>query len=303
MLRGLGCAAVIFFCVAAKAVPKKAQTWQDRLAAAERLYDDYKYKETIDKLNALFKDAAFKDVAGRQKARALLGFSYFFLQRTDAAAEELQKLFTENLDYPIDRDATPPELLRFYEEQRSKLLPKPKEPEPTQPKEPEPKETPSEQPKELKVAPASDPVTASPEVKSSAPPVLEPKPIETFGDKHKWVRIFPGGIGHFLNHDYAGGASFLALELALGGTNLTMALLRESLRAPDGKFKIGTDPLTYQIVMNVAGLAALALVVIDIIDAFVGSPARGRASLAKSLTADLGPLGSYRLALTSAALP
>jgi hypothetical protein len=74
---------------------------------------------------------------------------------------------------------------------------------------------------------------------------------------------------------------------------------REGLRANGTLYRDGTQAsvANYTIVMNVAAFAALALVVIDVIDAFVWSPARGRASLARSFQADLGPLGTYRIAL------
>ena len=245
------------------AAPTATASWQDRLALAERTYDDYRYTDAIPMFTALLADPSFTDGPARQKARALLAFSYYISQKEPEAAAELDRLFRENVDYPLDRDATHPDVLKFYDNERNRYV------------------------ASLNTKPV--------EVQKTEARKAEAPANETIGDRHKWVRIFPGGIGHFLNHDYAGGAAFLALEVALGGTNLAMALLREGLKAPDGKYRQGTNPSPYQWVMNVAALTAFVVIIIDVIDAFVWSPARGRESLQKSLTTDLGPLGEYRL--------
>ncbi len=250
------------------AAPSEAPTSaQGRFNAAEKSYNDYRYDDAILQLSDLLRDSTFTDGAQRQKARLMLAFSYYITQHEKEASVELDRLFRENSDYPLDRDATHPDMLRFYDSERARYL--------------------------ASLKPVSEPSVAS------KPIVVAPRPAETIGDRHVWVRIFPAGIGHFLNHDYAGGAAFLSLEAALLATNLTMFGLREGLRADPTHYRAGTQSSvnTYTIVMNVAAFAALALVVIDVIDAFVWSPARGRASLAKSLQADLGPLGTYRVAL------
>jgi hypothetical protein len=276
--------ALSLLCLSFDAVAaRKTQSWQERMAAAERAYDNYKYKDAITKLSALLDDEHFQDSASRQKARLLLAFSYYISQKEADAARELERLFRENVDYPLDRDSTHPDVLRFYDRERAKYV------APTVPT-----SAPASQPAETKVITVAPPASA-PQAAPDATAVQKPE-VETIGDRHKWVRIFPGGVGHFLNHDFGAGAAFLSLEAACVGTNIAFAVMREQLRLRDRTFPAGSPQMTYQIVMDVAALAAITLAVVEIIDAFVGSPARGRASLARSLEASLGPLGSYRFA-------
>ncbi len=245
---------------------------EKRFEAAEHAYDRYKFKEAITKLTQLLEDPEFRDGPSRQKARLLLAFSHYISQNEKEAVPLLEQLFRENLEYPLDRNATHPDLLQFYDREHAAYS--------------------------AKIAPASAPVQVITAAPVSEAPAIEREaprpPPQTIGDRHKWVRIFPGGIGHFLNHDYPAGATFLTLEAALVATNVTFAVLRQTLRLPDGSFPQGSNHLIYQWVMNGSAIAAITLAVIEIIDAFAWSPARGRASLAAKLVASLGPLGDYR---------
>ena len=117
------------------------------------------------------------------------------------------------------------------------------------------------------------------------------------GDRHPWLRIFPGGIGHFVNHDFAAGGVFLGLEAACVATNIALGIVHNGTKTADGRFyRPGQDGFPLLVAMNVAGFAAITLAIIEIIDAFAASPARGRATLAPP-TVTLGPLGEMRLVL------
>ena len=240
--------------VTAPAAAPGAVTWREHLAAGEHAYDEYDFAGAIERLLVVLGDPELKDGASRQRARLLLAFS-LRLANPDhdvpQAAAELQRLFAENVDYELDRGATPPELVHFFDSERAKF------------------------------------VASMNEVPAEA---------RTTGDKHPWTRIFPGGIGHFLNHDYAAGGAFLGLELALVATNVAVGVVWWRLRQADGFFFNDTNPMPLQVVMNVAAFAAIGLAVIEIIDAFVWSPARGRKALAKTLHPEvkLGALGAFR---------
>lgn len=258
-----------------------------RFADVERAYDNYRFDDAIVKGRSLLDDPHFTDGPSRQKLRALIAFSYYITQREAEASKELERLFRENVDYAIDRKRTHPDMLRFFDSEHARYLAS------LQAKPAPPASTPSANAAPADAAPAEPPRALAPEPQPGPERAIVAAP-QTIGDRHKWLRIFPGGIGHFVNHDFGAGAAFLSLEAALVGANITCALLREQLRASNGKFRPGTNPLAYSIAMNVTALAAITLAVIEIVDAFVWSPARGRATLQEKLATDLGPLGTYR---------
>ncbi len=247
--------------VEAPAEAASAPAAQDNMAQAENAFTDYRYADAIPLLEAVLADPELKDALRRQRARLLLGFSHYYQKDEGKASEALVPLFRENADYPVDRDEFHPSVVAFYTREHNRYV------------------------AALNEAPASVAVVAPPPV------------VKTAGDRHPWVRIFPGGIGHFVNYDFAAGGVFLGLELALAATNVTASVLKYQMRLPNGHFPAGQDPLPWHIVQNASAFALIALAVIEIVDAFAWSPARGRAKLAAKQRAeiDLGPLGSYRL--------
>jgi hypothetical protein len=248
-------------------------TPEQELQAGERFYDDYNYERAI----ATLKDLLEKNPANatiRQRARLLLSFSYYFRKDEPKAKSVLADLLRENVDYPLDRELHHPDLVRFYDTERNAYV------------------------ASLKVAPASVPVIEHVQPAASAPSVTKvPDPPKTTGDRHPWVRILPGGIGHLFNHDYAVGAVFISLEVALIGMNVATAILRPTLRV--GTIGYRSPALELQILQDVGAIGTIAVAVFSIIDAFAWSPARGRKSLeAAQKTVDLGPLGAYHLVLS-----
>jgi hypothetical protein len=225
---------IALFLLLAAATP----TPQSRAAAAEKAYDVYDYKKAVPQLEALLADPALKDAALRQKARAMLAFSYYYLKREADAETSLRELFKENVDYPVDRDSVPPDAYRFYTEAHNKYV------------------------GELKVEPVA------------APKATVVARVPSTGDKHPWLRIFPLGIGHFVNRDYVAGGIFAGLELVLIGGNVLGSIERYQLRQPDGLYRVGTNPLPWQVVQNVSAFSLIAVAVIEVIDAFIWSPSR-----------------------------
>jgi hypothetical protein len=269
-------------CLVLAAAPQKSSP-KERLKAVERAFDRYEYDKAVKIATQLFADPAFVDPKQRQQARLLLAFSCFLAGKTEDAAEALLKLFKENLDYPLDRDATHPDLLAFYDKERAKFvaaLPPLKPPEPDV----SPPPAPASAPASAEAQPAApQTIVVAPSSTSPPPTVAAPVQVDTrvtLGDRHPWLRIFPLGIGHFVNHDYAVGGAFLALEVALVAANIALGIVYRGMLTKDGKYYLtGTNPFPIAMAMDVVGLCAIVLPVIDIIDAFTGSPARGRKTL------------------------
>ncbi len=244
--------------------PASLATPQDALARAEEAFTDYRYTETAQILETLLAEPHLSDAAVRQRAQLVLAFSRLYDDKDEVrAAAALAPLFRENVDYPVDRDEFHPRLVAFYTRERNRYV------------------------ASLNEAPSSLAVVVP------APP----PPLQTSGDRHPWVRIFPLGIGHFVNDDHVAGGIFLGLELALGAANAAASIMKYQMRLENGRYPLGQDPLPWHIVQNAAAFSLIAFVVIEVIDAFAWSPARGRAALAKrrALEADLGPLGAYTL--------
>jgi hypothetical protein len=254
----------------------KSLTQDEQLAAAEVAYEDYDYATAASLLQQLL-NKAVSNAKLRQRAWLLLGFSRHFLRDEPAAKSALAELFRENVDYPFERELHHPDLVRLFDTERNAYLASISV-------------TPASQPitpPVIIVAPASEPTASQPVI------VETPKAaVQTLGDRQPWLRIFPI-VGHFANHDYVGGGVFLALETAFIGMNVGGAVAYAMLRYPEGDFRSGA--FEAQIIQNVGGVGAIALAVICIVDAFAWSPARGRASLERSLAVSLGPLGDYRL--------
>jgi hypothetical protein len=262
---------------AARHARPKTSTTQDtspeaQLAQAELAYDDYEYVSASAQLSALL-DKQPANAKTRQRARLLLAFSQYFRKDESAAKSALTDLFRENVDYPFERELFHPDLVRFFDTTRNEYV-----------------ASLNVKPQALVVAPSAEP-KQTPE--SVVTPPLAPA-VETLGDRHVWLRIFPI-IGHYANYDLVGGSVFLSLEVLLIGMNVGGAVAYQRLAVPGGY----DAAFAAQVVQNVGGIAAIALGVICIVDAFVWSPARGRAALQKKLqpVVDLGPLGSFRVAL------
>ena len=241
---------LLFVLFVAMAPPSPKQ----QLERGEKAYADYHYSQAIGLLQNLLADPALTDGPTRQEARLTLAFSFYLSGRESDARDQLRKLFRENASYPLDRDATHPDLVRFYDSERNAYV------------------------ASLKTTPAALSVAA--------------EPLRTLGDRQPWLRIFPLGIGQFANHDFVAGGIFCGLELALVGTNIVAAVARNGLRQ-GSTFRLGSNPVPLQIVMDVAGVAAIVVTVIGIVDAFAWSPSRGR----KTLTAAVLTVGDYRLVL------
>jgi len=266
---------------AARKKAVKPLTNEQELAKAESAYDDYKYDRSITVLQSLL-DKQPTDAKVRQRARLLLAFSYYFKRDELSAQAALKNLFRENVDYQVDREMHHPDLARFYDTEYrayvSSLVLKPAEAQ------------------QLPQASSTTTIVAAPDQTSSVSIPREVEGRKTIGDDHPWVRIFPGGIGHFLNHDFVGGGIFLGLEVVLIGMNVTAAILRPTLRA-GAVYRPPAVELQY--VQNIGAIGAIVVAVVSIVDAFVWSPARGRKSLnAMPSTVDLGPLGAYNLVLS-----
>ena len=209
-----------------------------KLDAAERLYDDYQYAPAAKAFLAVLADPSFVDGPSRQRARLLLAFSYVWLGREGDASRELGHLFTENVDFPIDRADHHPSLLHVYDRERSRYL-----------------------------APLA----------RSSPSIIKPRLQASLGDRQPWLRAIPGGVGHFANRDPVTGGAFLGAELTLIAANITAAVLWYRLQTSDGEFIAGSRPVPLQIVMDATAIGAICLAVVEIVDAFVWSPGRASA--------------------------
>jgi hypothetical protein len=117
--RLLLCAVALGLFVAA---PAQAASPKDQLKKAQAAYDEYRYPQAITQLERLLADPNLSDGGIRQKARELLAFSYYLSNRESDGQEQLAKLFRENVDYPLDRDSTHPDLVRFYDGERNRYV-------------------------------------------------------------------------------------------------------------------------------------------------------------------------------------
>ncbi len=271
---------------AARRGKSKAPTAQDtspeaQLAHAELAYDDYNYVSAVAQLTAIL-DKQPANAKTRQRARLLLSFSQYFRKDETAAKAALTDLLRENVDYPFERELYHPDLVRFFDTTRNEYV-----------------AALNVKPKEIVVAPSAP--NSEPAKEPSA--LVTPTPAaqaQTLGDRHVWLRIFPI-VGHYANYDLVGGSVFLSLEVLLIGMNVGGAIAYQSLAVPGGY----DGAFAAQMIQNVGGIAAMTLAVICIIDAFVWSPARGRAALQKKLepVVDLGPLGGFRFAFGSRLSP
>lgn len=238
------------------------------LAAGRTAYESYKFKQAIKELDALVARKP-KSAAIRQSAELLLAFSYFVERNEAQARQVLRELLVENPDVTIDRDAHSPPLLAFFDEERESYM------------------------KSLAAATVVvAPVLEPPRTTATAP--VAPPQKTSLGDRHPWLRVLPLGIGHFVNADPTGGA-FLALELACVGFNVGGALWFASLRNSDGTYRDGA--FAAQVLQNVGAFGVIVVAIIEIVDAFAWSPARGRARL-NAPVVDLGPIGEYTLRFT-----
>lgn len=244
-------------CASVGATPLPAAA-SEQLQRAEKDYDNYEYARSAAKLKGLLSDPP-TNAKVRQRARLMLAFSHLWLRDETAAKSDLQELFRENPDYPLERELHHPDLVKFYDREHTQYVAQ---------------------------APVAHPAPGT--ALEAAPRT----PVQTAGDRHPWLRIFPLGIGQFVNHDSVGGGLFLGVELGLIGANVAGALWRSSLKSGGG-YKSGA--VAAQIVQDGGGIGAIVVAVIGIVDAFVWSPARGRKSLeaASALTLDLGPVGLY----------
>ncbi len=215
-----------------------AATPRESLQQARDAFDNYDYAKSINLLQTVLANPP-KDIALGQDARALLAYCLFYQHNEPKAREELDKLFGENANYPIDKDTLHPTLVRFAENERAKF--------------------------------------------TSAPVIIQADAgPQTLGDRQPWLRIFPLGIGHFVNHDHLSGGLFLGTELLLTGANVAASVLRYDLREPNGLYRPNTNPVPLDVLQNAAAFALIAVCAIELIDAFVWSPARGRRTLVEA---------------------
>lgn len=256
-------------------------------------YDDYEF----DKAAAYFADALRVGVAVKSVLEQLhlyYAFSLFALEKKDEAKAQLRALFAASPEFSLTEKGLHPDLVALFDQERAAAQPKVEvKPEPTPEPKVEPKAEPKPEPKAIVVAPEPEPPAPNVVVETIAPPAYQ--------SAHPVVKLIPGGVGQFANGDPLGGGLFLSVELALVGVHVAFAVLDELSRAAIApRLAAGENiPANEQLTMNLyyglrmaAGLSAAAVAIIGIIDAFVGSPARGEARHKLRYTVTPTPLPS-----------
>jgi hypothetical protein len=275
----------VFIVVLLAASSAVAATPQDVYKRAVELYESSYFAEAIVMLQSVLSPPSLSPKATRH-ARLLLAQCLFAERRKNEARAELKTLLRSAPSTMVTSEEATPEFVALFQQVKNELA-KEAEPPPA-PKKPRPQETPRVAPQPVSqphtvsqpqvVVPASEPTAKKPE---TTPILAEPKQLTTAPLVAPWYqRMWPFGIGHFLNHDYAAGAAFLATEVVLVGANVGISVLNATERRPNGGFpQIAIYPTMYWMQLATA-IAAYALVAFDIIDALVLSPKRVKASVA-----------------------
>jgi hypothetical protein len=238
------------------------------LKKAKASYDDYEF----DKAAAYYEDAlraGVTDQAKREQTLLYYAFSLFGLERAADAKAQLRELFKLNGNYALDRKGLHPSLLRFYDDEKAAAQQAAVKAAPPPASDP-PKNV--EQQTTITVAPTELP-----------PPEVTTKVAPPYVSAHPVLKLLPFGIGQFANGDPAGGAAFLAVELALVGANVAFAVLDENARSAFAKQTGAATPQQqaennlFYAMRTASGVAAILVGAFGILDAFLWSPGRAEA--------------------------
>lgn len=219
--------------------------------------------------------------AQQRRARLLLAECYFFDHHEAQARTQLRALLQLAPKQVLTSEDAPPAFVALFDDVKgaSKVA----EPKPEAKVVSEPRRVPPRRPsapaEDLPLRP-SDPATAS----APAGAVTAPTPDTTTrldvtasglpGTRPWFVRMWPLGIGHFLNGDTAGGVGFLSSELVLIGANVGITVFNFGQRDAQGGFPHNSAyPTLYWVELGI-GVAAYALVAFDVLDALLWSPGR-----------------------------
>lgn len=214
----------------------------DTMALANQAYDNYEFAEAATLYEKAIASGKLQGETAKSNARVKLSFSRYIANDPVKARKALAELFAENPPFVLDRKGIHPDLLKFYDGERSKY--------PT-----------------TAVTPAV--VSAPPAaVTSSAPVKYEPAPII--------LRLLPLGIGQFANGDPVFGGIFLGSELVLVGLNIATALSQgKTCNARNEQCTdIGKETGLF-VTQNISAGLIIAVAVFGIVDAILWSPARG----------------------------
>src|SRR4030095_11756632 len=110
---------------------------------------------------------------------------------------------------------------------------------------------------------------------------------------HWLLRLLPFGIGQFSNGDPVFGSVYLSSELVLLAAHVTGAVVQERLRDPKfGDFRDHRTAVAWWWVRTLSGASLFAVSIFGIIDAWLWSPARGRARFEQRVAVSLVPVDS-----------
>lgn len=216
----------------------------DTMALANQAYDNYEFAQAATLYEKAIASGKLQGETAKSNARVKLSFSRYIANDQLGAKKALADLFAENPPFVLDRKGIHPDLLKFYDGERSK--------HPT-----------------AAVAPTVVPTpTPAPTVTSSAPVKYEPAPII--------LRLLPLGIGQFANGDPVFGGIFLGSELVLVGLNIATAVSQgKTCNARNEQCTdIGKETGLF-VTQNISAGLIIAVAVFGVVDAIVWSPARG----------------------------
>ena len=254
------------------------------LKAAERKFDDLKFKAVVDILGRI--GAPPLNASVRQRVWLLLGLSHFMLHHEREAQQAITQLLRENPDFTVDRDLFSPPLVAVVEQMKRRLSMEATPGEPASAPAPGIDATgTSSEPKSIVAAPADAVTPASvpagreeaPGSTADATTAAGRDPPARVTDAHVWLRLFPLGVGHFLNRDFGAGSAFLAVETALLATHITATVMKNAARRPSGLYRAGSHAFEWQVVQNATAGALIGAIALELLDAFLWSPGRSRA--------------------------
>lgn len=252
-----------------------AEANQQELRGIEAAFDDTEFEEVIARASRRLNTDTLLPLAERGRLHELVAFSFFYLNRKGPAEEALKQLFAVLPDHSLDSRSVTPQLAAFYAEVRDKNRA------------------------------AAPPVTMVDTTQQAAPPAtgtasddastsIQHAPV--LGPS-RWLGLLPGGIGHFLVGDVAGGVGFLTAEVALVSASVALYWLRLAQRQPGFEYANPGLANTLQVAQNVAAFAAIGLGVWSMIDGVVWAPERAAARRAQVFAVPLGQGGMFGVAL------
>jgi tetratricopeptide (TPR) repeat protein len=218
-----------------------------RYLAGKNAYFYGNYQDCIDKLKALLEpNILISEPEQRLESYRYLALSYFYLQKSDGASENFEKLLFIRPDYELDAVETPQNAINFFEQIKKSL-----------------KDKLLERQKILE-----EEIKKEEEKKKKANALQKEVDYQV---NSRFVSILPFGIGQYQNDSPGLGTMFLTTELLSVGISMFAYLQVENLRQSDGTFS--TDQFqnaqVYQNIQLISAYTALGLMLAGAVQALI----------------------------------